>query len=299
MSPDESRAVSGVALEGRLREAALGRFSESGAERYGIGREAFLDHVGVVLARFGAGLHEPAQHQLLASLHLEGLMLARACSEGNDLAWSDFIARFRAEMVTMARGITRDEASGHELADGLYAELYGLPNRDGHRVSKFDYYMGRGSLKGWLRTVLAQQHVNRHRSHAKEVSLEEQVEAGASFAAKPEPETTSGRQTVSAAVARSLAELDGEERFLLVAYFLDRRTLAEIGRQLRVHESTVSRKLDKATGELRKAIRKRLQAAGIDRRRCDELMQELDVRDLNVNVTESLKQERPAETFQE
>ncbi len=174
-----------------------------------------------------------------------------------------------------------------------------MPNREGRRVSKFAYYMGRGSLKGWLRTVLAQQHVNRCRSQAKDVSLEEQVEGGASFAAKPEPLTANGNEPVSQAVAGALAELDSEDRFLLAAYFLDQRTLAEIGRQLRVHESTVSRKLDRVTGELRKCIRKRLQAEGIDLRRCEELMQELDVRDLRVNVAESLRQEEPADTFQE
>lgn len=291
--------MDGFALEVRLRDAALQRFGESGAERYGTSRDLFLDHVTAVLAKFGGGLSEQEQQNLLESLHLEELMLARACSEGNELAWSEFIARFRAEMVTMARGITRDDVSARELADGLYAELYGMPNREGRRISKFDYYMGRGSLKGWLRTVLAQQHVNRCRAQVKEVSLDEQVEAGASFAARPEPVAASGNDRVSAVLAQLLAELDCEERFLLVAYFLDRRTLAEIGRQLRVHESTVSRKLDKVAGDVRKRIRKRLQAEGIDRRRCEDLMQELDVRDLNVNVAESLRQERPAETFQE
>ena len=64
-----------------------------------------------------------------------------------------------------------------------------------------------------------------------------------------------------------------------------------------VHESTVSRKLEKLTGTLRKRVRKRLQAAGIDHRRCIEIMQELDVRDMDVNVAANLRQERPARTF--
>lgn len=299
MSPGESRAVGRFVLEGGLRGAVMQRFGESGAERYGISHDQFLEHVAGVFARFAAELSESDRLKLLESLHFEELMLARACSAGNELAWSDFIARFRSEMATMARGITRDDTAGRELADGLYAELYGLPNREGRRVSKLDYYMGRGSLKGWLRTVLAQQHVNRCRVQAKDVSLEEQVEAGVSFAAKPEPVAAEGGASLSRMLAELLRELDGEERFLLVAYYLDQRTLAEIGRQLRVHESTVSRKLERVAGELRKGIRKRLQAAGESARRCDELMQELDVRDLNVNVTESLRQERPAETFQE
>jgi hypothetical protein len=51
------------------------------------------------------------------------------------------------------------------------------------------------------------------------------------------------------------------------------------------------------TGALRKRIRKRLQAAGINPRRCDELLQELDVRDLNVDVAANLRQERSVGTF--
>ena len=145
--------------------------------------------------------------------------------------------------------------------------------------------------------MLAQQHVNRYRSHAKDVSLDEQVEAGVSFAAKPEAAALVADERLPHAIAQSLGELDSEERFLLASYYLDQRTLADIGRQLRVHESTVSRKLEKLTGTLRKRIRKRLQVAGVDPRRCDELLHELDVRDLDVDLAANLRQERPTQTF--
>ena len=116
--------------------------------------------------------------------------------------------------------------------------------------------------------------------------------------AKPEAAAPDGNDRVSQCLAQSLVELDSEARFLLASYYLDQCTLADIGRQLQVHESTVSRKLEKITGSLRKRIRKRLQAEGVDRRCCDEIMQELDVRDLTVDVAASLRQERPAESFQ-
>jgi len=66
---------------------------------------------------------------------------------------------------------------------------------------------------------------------------------------------------------------------------------------LRLHESTVSRKLERVTREMRKRVRKRLQAVGFHPRRCDELMQELDIRDLNVDVTATLRQETSPGTF--
>ncbi|MGD0939459.1 MAG: sigma-70 family RNA polymerase sigma factor [Terracidiphilus sp.] len=280
-----------------MTDAIAQRYNESGAESYGIKPQHFQQMVGAVVIRYAADTNEAERLELVAMLRVGELVLARACSAGNEHAWDVFLVRFRASLYETAYRIAKDEAAGRELADGLYAELYGVPNREGRRVSKLDYYTGRGYLEGWLRTVLAQQHVNRCRSHAKEVSLDEQVEAGVSFAASSPIDATETDDRVTNAIVQTLAEVSSEERFLLASYFLDQRTLANIGRQLCVHESTVSRKLEKLTKELRKRLRKRLQAAGFNTRRCDELLQELDVRDLNVKVAENLRQERPVETF--
>jgi RNA polymerase sigma-70 factor (ECF subfamily) len=145
--------------------------------------------------------------------------------------------------------------------------------------------------------VLSQQYVNRYRSQSKEVSLDAQVEAGVSFAAPPAESAPAADDRIAVAVAQTLAELSSEERYLLASYYLDQRTLADIGRQLRLHESTVSRKLERVTREVRKRVRKRLQAVGFHPRRCDELMQELDIRDLNVDVAATLRQEISPGTF--
>jgi RNA polymerase sigma-70 factor (ECF subfamily) len=156
--------------------------------------------------------------------------------------------------------------------------------------------MGRGSLAGWLRSVLAQRFVDRCRVHSKETSLDEQMDAGVAFAAAPEG-WTEPDDRVARAIRDSLGELDAEERFLLSAYYLDGQKLAEIGKQLSVHESTVSRKLDKLTGALRKHVRKRLLVGGLDIRACDELLHDLDVRDVNVDVRATLQQETKMDTF--
>jgi hypothetical protein len=39
---------------------------------------------------------------------------------------------------------------GHELADSLCYEMFGLTECDGERQSPLAYYSGRGSLKGFL-----------------------------------------------------------------------------------------------------------------------------------------------------
>jgi RNA polymerase sigma-70 factor, ECF subfamily len=282
---------------GSLCDAIRARYAESGAERYAMDADVFEQHVTAVVQRYAA--QEPANEQiaLVKSLHIEELVLARACSAGSDAAWDAFMARYRAELYRAAFHIARDEATGREIADGVYAELYGLPNREGRRISKFDYYMGRGSLGGWLRTVMAQKHIDRCRSGARDVSLEEQMEQGVAFASADAPENPADAEPVSAAVAGALGACTADERFLLAAYFLDGCTLAQIGRQNGVHESTISRKLDRLTANIRKRVRKRLLGTGMSPSRCDELLAQLDVRDLNVNVAASLRQEKGIGTF--
>lgn len=272
------------------------RYGESGGGRFGITPEVFQEHVARVVLRYGAEFSDAERMALVRSLHVEELVLARACSAGIESAWDEFVARFRGMLNQAATRITRDSAAGRELADGLYAELYGLPNRDGRLVSKLDYYMGRGSLSGWLRTVLAQRHVDRCRAYAKDVSLDEQIEKGVTFAASEEGGEAPDK-TVAKVVGRTLSELNCEERFLLASYYLDRQTLAQIGRQLGMHESTVSRKMEKLTATIRKRIRNRLHAGGMIERRCSEVMEELDVRELNVDVAASLRQEKKVESF--
>ncbi len=297
MPPEGSSAEDVSSLATQVRAAIELRYEESGAARYDIKQAAFGHYVAAVVARYGTEFGNAERVALVQSLRLEELVLARACSAGNDVAWGDFLARFRDEMYRAAVQITRDEATGRELADGLYAELYGLPNQDGRRISKLNYYMGRGSLAGWLRTVLAQRHVDRCRSQARDVSLDEQLESGVAFAAKADNSELYPDDRVAEAVGKTLAELNSEDRLLLASYYLDRQTLAAIGRQLGVHESTVSRKLEKLTGTIRKRIHKRLRSNGMDERRCAEILQEIDVRDLNINVERNLRQEKKTATF--
>lgn len=285
------------ALESPVSAAITQRYGESGAEHYGMTIQYFHQIVAAVVSRYAGDASEAERLEMLATLRLGDLVLARACTAGNEHAWDVFLVRFRALLYETAYRIAKDEATGRELADGLYAELYGIPNKEGRRISKLDYYAGRGSLEGWLRTVLAQQHVDRCRARARDISLDERVEAGVSFAANPDSVVPVADDRVAVAVAQSLAELGSEERFLLTSYYLDQRTLANIGRQMGAHESTISRKLERLMKELRKRIRRRLQASGISYRRCDELLLELDVRDLNINVAGNLRQEKPVESF--
>lgn len=274
-------------------------YARSGSEKIGLSLEAWaaiLCEVGGKCVPVPASIAEA--RTFLVTLRIDELALARACAAGNNSAWEIFLTRFREKLYLSALRIAREDSAARELADTLYADLYGTTLRDGERVSKLASYTGRGSLEGWLRTVLAQEYVNRYRKQKRLVSLEEENEEGAQFAApNPEP-APSADPRVESAIDEALATLAADERLVLSAYYLDGRTLAEIARLLGVHESTISRKVDKLAKSLRKKILASMVRSGMARRQAEEAL-EVDVRDLRVDIRRSLAQEPPSAAFSE
>ena len=264
--------------------------ARSGAAAYGLSAEQFATVLQCVASRTpevsGAGKEDI--ENFLSGLKLDELALAHGCAAGNQHAWDVFLTKYRESIYQSARSITRNEAVGRELADSLYAELYGLgPEED--RRSKLALYSGRGSLAGWLRMVLSQNYVNRIRAGRKLISIEEEEEEhGTQFAAPTAEASAPADARVKEVVDQVLAQLGGEERLLLSSYFLDGRKLAEIGRMLGVHESTISRKMEKLLKDLRKRIRKGLEGRGMSRRQAEETLA-VDVRDLELDVSSRLR----------
>lgn len=271
--------------------------AKSDCERMGLTPQQFTQ----ILCEVGLKCSAPDQSEselraLYLSLRVDELALARACAAGHNQAWEIFLTRYREKLYLSALRIARESSAARELADTLYADLYGTTTREGQRVSKLSSYTGRGSLEGWLRTVLAQEYVNRYRKTKRLVSLEEESEEGSQFTA-PDPEpVVPADSRLAKATDEAIAALSSEDRTILSAYYLDDRTLAEIARMLGVHESTISRKLDKLAKSLRKQILAALQRQGMSRRQAEEAM-EVDVRDLQVDIRRSLTQETPPATF--
>lgn len=261
------------------------------AEHVGLTPSAFaviLERVGERHHYGGASGNAPdasARATFFRSLQLADLALAQACALGLEAAWQKFIALYRDRLTKAAIAITRSVSLGEELSDSLYAELYGLAERDGLRRSPLAGYSGRGSLMGWLRTTLAQRQVDSYRRTRRETAIEDQDFAAEPAASAPDPKKL---DHLGRAVSSALAELDAESRFLLSAYFLDQRTLLEIARLLQVHEATVSRRIKRLTGSVHKRLLKELQAAGLSRRAAEETLY-ADPRDLSLNLRKILQ----------
>ncbi len=214
----------------------------------------------------------------------ETLALVNDCLNGDETAWNSFITRYRPVLYSAALAIAKDNSIARELADSLWADLYGTRiDANGRRISKLASYTGRGSLEGWLRTLLAQAFVDRHRKQHRFVSLDN---------APPliddlDRITAPVNPRLNLAFQKAIAELKAEDRLILAAHYLDARSLAEIGRMLGRHESTVSRRIHTAIRLLRKRTIHHLRNSGMGMREAAELIA-TDTGEIAMNLRDHL-----------
>jgi RNA polymerase sigma-70 factor (ECF subfamily) len=202
----------------------------------------------------------------LVSLHLEDLALACACAAGDEQAWEHFVLEQRPLLYRAADAL--DPGGGaRDLADSLYADLFGLGNREGERKSLFRYFHGRSSLTTWLRAVLAQRHVDRLRASRRLEALPDEESSSALTApARPiEPERDRHLALIRRALTLAVANLTSRDRLRLACYYAQELTLAQTGRVLGEHEATSSRQLARTRGAIRIAVEKQLETeAGLN-----------------------------------
>ncbi|HKV38399.1 MAG TPA: sigma-70 family RNA polymerase sigma factor [Blastocatellia bacterium] len=209
--------------------------------------------------------HKPGSSitELIKSINCDDLCLAIACAKGDDAAWEDFFRDYRSYLVSIARSVTPDPGRAEQLADSTFAELYGLRESSGTRVSKFSFYSGRGSLRGWLRAVVYQLSADMYRKTGRLVQTDE-AEDMEHIPAPPNGhsegvfEDERYRPAVGEALRKAILELDSKERLLLAHYYYDEMTLREIGKLFGVHEATICRWLGKIQKRTRKLVEKSL-----------------------------------------
>lgn len=242
-------------------------FARADAARWDVPLEVFAAAVHrAVTTRFAGSTPAPAAvESFVDTLHAEDLALACACAHGTPSAWDHFVLTMRPELYRAARAMS-DESTGRELADSLYADLFGLEASDGQRRSLFRYYHGRAKLSTWLRSVLAQRHVDVVRARRRLEPLDDagdgnvrQLEA----LAAPDPVDAATMRVAAEAVTTALASIGPDERVRLAYYYVHGLTLAQTGRLFGESEATASRKLDRARRGLRDAIAARLTSCGM------------------------------------
>jgi RNA polymerase sigma-70 factor (ECF subfamily) len=246
----------------QMDEARVARLhGEANAGRWDLPRAVFAEALARSTAKAFAG-RTPAAAELdryLASLHLADLALASACALGHEGAWDHFVLEFRPALYRAADAVAPG-GGARDVADALYAELFGLKQRDGERQSLFRYFHGRSSLSTWLRSLVAQRYVDRLRETRRQDPLPEDTSAApiAAPLAPPDPDRTRFRTAMRAALGAAMAALAPRDRLRLGCYYAQEMTLAQIGRLTGEHEATVSRHLARTRRDIRAAVERHL-----------------------------------------
>jgi RNA polymerase sigma-70 factor (ECF subfamily) len=194
--------------------------------------------------------------------------LARRCAAGDEAAWETFVLEYRPILYRAADAL-EPGGGARELADSLYADLYGLRERAGERQSLFRYFEGRSSLGTWLRAVLAQRYVDRVRARRKLEPLPEDDrddDAGAPASDSHDPAAEPHRHFLQLAFTDAIARLEARDRLRLGVYYVQELTLAQTGKLLKESEATASRQLART----RKVIRERVERYLRDEARLSE-----------------------------
>ena len=303
------------------------------APNFGVSKESFKSSLQKTLRRFlaTASPEIPNLEELkdfLQHIQADDLFMALACAGGNERAWWEFDQQHRSYLERVARHLAKTEIDAQEVIDTVYVELYGTRVVEGERVSKFSTYSGRGSLRGWLRTVIWHSLVDLHRASHDEVSLDEMTEtvgegmAHANFAEAPrggEDDMIEHlakeryRKATLAAIENAFTTLDDHEKLLLLYYHVENLRLREIARLVenessplrgwfqrksanrdkdpssRIHESTIMRWLEKCYAKVSQIFRAELQTKHNLKPEEIEICMSLATQDLaNANIYRNL-----------
>ena len=202
----------------------------------------------------------------MSQSHAADLELARRCAAGEPAAWDHFVREYRPVLYRAADSLDPN-GGAREIADSLYAELYGVNNA---RRSLLLSFGGRSSLATWLRAVLCQRFVDRIRAQRRLEPLPadeaDPERVGLHDRAEPaDPDRARYVELVRQALGRAIGQLGGRDRLRLSYYYVQELTLAEIGRLLKEHEATVSRQLARTRRDLRQAVEDELrEKAGLN-----------------------------------
>ncbi len=248
-------------------------------------KEAVIGAVDKYLVGFAKEGEIPTAQEIrkfISELQDLDLYLTLACARGDEQAWWQFDRQYRSFIERLAHQLVGRGMDANEVIDSVYVELYGTKAVNGVRQSKFRTYTGRGTLRGWLRTVISHAAVDLYRGRQDEIPLEEWSNSGAEMPEGQGWRTEAHGSEISmlekvareryrsvtiAALDQSLATLDAHETLLLLYYHVEGLKLREIARIVeaptssirrwfqrrskrqrtsptRVHESTVMRWLD-------------------------------------------------------
>src|SRR5262249_6215792 len=209
--------------------------------------------LGVSRADYALRVMQACRMEDLARLHGDDLYLATACAHGLEAGWLVLEREYRPSVREWCAFYLRSWHEALDLADQVWASLF-LPGRAGQ--PRIGLYNGLCSLATWLRGIVIRRVINHRKKTAKGAAHidpsfdladdQSRWEPGASFSREFEP-------VLNRALRMVCQSLDSADCRRLVWRFDEGLALGEIARRAGVHQSTVTRRIDRICERIRDA----------------------------------------------
>ncbi|HXB21633.1 MAG TPA: sigma-70 family RNA polymerase sigma factor [Candidatus Solibacter sp.] len=244
--------VASAYSEGRARFGELG-----------LDLSAFSTRISSILKKHLGS--SPAPSEIIAfvkALHGRDLYLATACAQCSPggkngsgeyagAAWKMLESTYKGFVCDLVRFSYRPGFASQDLADSIVTDLF-LPDRSG--ASRIASYDGRSSLSTWLRVIVCNRAINAQRCSANAKSTEMQPDVPDEPALEKIEMTVRARrygEALEDALASACRALTPRERLVLLWRYEDGLQLGQMAKLLGIHQSNVTRQLEKMQGKLR------------------------------------------------
>jgi RNA polymerase sigma-70 factor len=243
-------------------------YSISNASAWQVSRSSFATALWKSFERrFGAdtsNLSRAEAVRFLDSLHATDLGLAVGCRDGDAGAWRHLVSTYRAPVDAFARAVLGNSSRASEIADSLWADLYGLRAANGDRRSPLDQYGGRSSLMSWMRVVVTRLEADQWRATRRMEPLDDERERNSDLTVNgtgtesPDPDRAMLLTALEQSLRAALNELSPDDRLRLSYYYVQDLTLAQTAALIGEHESSASRNLARARTAIRECVTRTL-----------------------------------------
>ena len=250
-------AVGGSSYAIFLREESIKAY-ESGYSIHGalgIGIDQFSERLISIIRKCSRNDCLPAMGEFVSRLHATDLYLSTACALNDERAWERFGALYSRYMNDLVTYICSTRSIALEIRETVAAHLF-LPDGSGHsRIASYD---GRSSLATWLRVIVTNRIINEGQRKCNTLRYDQprpDIEDGAALPCIETRLKISRYETLVCAAVRSACEtLTDLERELLLSRFDRQVQLGKIAQKYNVHQSTITRTLDRIFRKIRENL---------------------------------------------
>ncbi len=185
-------------------------------------------------------------------LHTDDLYLAVACAERNDAAWQRFAEVYRKPLRDLHQFMAQGMETAGDMADHTLIDMF-LPDRSGQsRIASYD---GRSSLLTWLRVIISNRAINERQracNRIRKVDPEHEIPDGSALDSLDSHIRGDRYQPLlQESLKTACHELSTQDRLILLWRYEKGLQLGQIARLIGVHQSTITRQLERALKRMR------------------------------------------------